>query len=72
MEQGSGEDNIDGPAQGPLFKLEHDSEDGCAWICSKEGRDVWCRNLGPISAACTVMANFLGEVDFGDMVPDLG
>lgn len=66
------DDNLDGPAQGALFKLEGPDEDGCDWICSAEGRDVWCQNLGPAAPAATTMANWLGSVDFGDKIPDLG
>ena len=37
----------DEPEQGALFQIEGPDEDGCVWICSADGRDVWCQNLGP-------------------------
>lgn len=72
MEQTAGEDNLDGAAQGALFRIEGPDDDGCVWICSAEGREVWCQNLGPAPAAATAMASWLGSVDFGDAIPDLG
>jgi hypothetical protein len=57
-------DDPDAPEQGALFKLEGPDEDGCVWICSTEGRDVWCQNLGPKDAAATVMADWLEQIDF--------
>jgi hypothetical protein len=59
-------DNLDGPAQGALFRIEGPDEDGCVWMCSIEGRDVWCQNLGPFEPAATVMADWLGQHDFGE------
>ena len=41
-------------------------ENGHVWICSPEGRDVWCKNLGPYEAVATRMADWLGEQDFGE------
>jgi hypothetical protein len=38
----------------------------CVWICSTEGRAVWCQNLGPFEPAATVMANWLGQNAFGE------
>ena len=66
------EDNLDGPAQGALFKIEGPDDDGCVWLCSPKGRDVWCQNAGPVEPAATVMADWLGTIDFGDRVPDVG
>lgn len=37
----------EGPEQDALFCIEGPDEDGCVWICSPKGRDVWCHNLGP-------------------------
>jgi hypothetical protein len=55
----------DEPAQGALFKLEGPDEDGCVWICSADGRDVWCQNLGPRDAAAQAMCDWLTSIDFG-------
>ena len=33
--------------QDALFQIEGPDDDGCVWACSNEGREVWCRNLGP-------------------------
>lgn len=35
------------PDQKALFQIEGPDEDGCVWMCSAHGRDVWCVNLGP-------------------------
>jgi hypothetical protein len=56
----------EGPAQGALFKLEGPDEDGCVWMCSPAGRDVWCQNLGPKDAAAEVMVRWLIENDYGE------
>jgi hypothetical protein len=52
------------PQQGPLFELQGPDEDGCVWICSAEGRDVWCHNLGPKEDAAEVMSQWLGSIDY--------
>jgi hypothetical protein len=31
----------DAPEQKALFQIEGPDEDGCVWICSAEGGDVW-------------------------------
>jgi len=36
----------EGPEQDALFQIEGPDEDSCVWICSAEGREVWCQNLG--------------------------
>jgi hypothetical protein len=66
VEQNDAGDNLDGPEQGADFRIEGPDEDGCVWICSAEGRDVWCRNLGPKEPAAAVMADWLGQIDFGE------
>lgn len=38
-------------------------EDGCVWACSPEGRDVWCRNLGPKDKVVEVLSQWLGKID---------
>lgn len=50
------------PQQGALFQIEGPDEDGCVWICSAEGRDAWCHNLGPEAKAAEVMLEWLGAV----------
>ena len=37
----------DKPEQGAHFQIEGPDEDGRVWVCSPDGRDSWCRNLGP-------------------------
>lgn len=59
-------ENLDGPDQPALFRIEGPDEDGCVWICSSEGRDHWCANLGPEEKAAEVMADWLAQRDFGD------
>ena len=56
----------DEPEQEALFEVEGPDEDGCVWICSPAGRDVWCRNLGPGEKVAEKMAQWLAEIDFGE------
>ncbi len=51
------------PEQNALFQIEGPDEDGCVWICSAEGRDVWCQNLGPAEQVVEVMSQWLGSID---------
>jgi len=53
----------DEPEQGALFNIEGPDEDGCVWICSAEGRDVWCQNLGPVDDVAEVLSQWLGSID---------
>lgn len=55
------------PAQEALFVLEGPDEDGCVWICSPEGRDIWCQNLGPFGPAGKVMADWLAQNDWEEL-----
>lgn len=55
---------LEGPPQEATFNIEGPDEDGCVWICSTEGRDVWCRNLGPKDKAAEVMSQWLGSIDY--------
>jgi hypothetical protein len=55
------------PEQEALFCIEGPDEDGCVWICSARGRDVWCQNLGPTSEAAEVLSKWLGELDYDDV-----
>ena len=50
--------------QGALFHIEGPDEDGCVWICSAGGRDVWCQNLGPVSKVGPVFSDWLASVEF--------
>ena len=54
----------DEPDQEALFEIEGPDEDGCVWICSAKGRDVWCQNLGPKEAAAEKMCEWLGSIDY--------
>jgi hypothetical protein len=40
----------------PSFQIEGPDEDGCVWACSNEGREVWCRKLGPADKVAEVMS----------------
>lgn len=51
------------PEQNALFQIEGPDEDGCVWICSVEGRDVWCQNLGPTEKVSEVLSQWLGSID---------
>jgi hypothetical protein len=53
------------PEQGALFEIEGPDEDGCVWICSADGRDVWCQNLGPRQVVAEKLAQWLTEIGFG-------
>lgn len=54
------------PEQGPLFEIEGPDEDGCVWICSPAGRDVWCQNLGPKAAVVEALSQWLASVEERD------
>jgi hypothetical protein len=56
----------DDPRQGALFSIEGPDEGGCVWICSAEGRDVWCQNLGPADKVVEVQSQWLGSIDFDE------
>ena len=51
----------DQPEQDALFQIEGPDEDGCVWICSAKGRDVWCQNLGPRQKVAQRLSAWLGE-----------
>jgi hypothetical protein len=48
--------------QKALFELQGPDEDGCVWICSPEGRDVWCHNLGHWKQVADAMSEFLDSL----------
>jgi hypothetical protein len=52
--------------QDALFQIGGPDEDGCVWICSDEGRDVWCQNLGPAANVAEVLSQWLGSFDHGE------
>lgn len=51
------------PGQDALFHIEGPDEDGCVWICSAAGRDVWCRNLGPADKVAEALSHWLASID---------
>lgn len=51
------------PPQPALFEIEAD-EDGCVWICSVEGREDWCQNLGPRDKVAEKLSEWLGSIDW--------
>ena len=53
----------DEPEQQALFQIEGPDEDGCVWICSSEGRAVWCENLGPRDKVAEVLSQWLASID---------
>lgn len=62
----------EGPGQDALFQIEGPDEDGCVWVCSAEGRDVWCQNLGPRDKVAEVLSQWLGSVDYDEEPPAAG
>jgi hypothetical protein len=56
----------EGPEQGALFQIEGPDKDGCVWVCSPSGRDVWCQNLGPKDKVAKVLCRWLGSIDYGE------
>lgn len=56
----------DEPDQEALFEIEGPDEDGCVWICSAEGRAVWCQNLGPKEVVAEKLCEWLGSIDYGE------
>jgi hypothetical protein len=54
----------DEPKQDALFNIEGPDEDGCVWICSAGGRDVWCQNLGTANKVAEVLSAWLGSIDY--------
>lgn len=48
--------------QDALFQIEGPDEDGCVWVCSVDGRDVWCQNLGPEDRVAETFLLWLGAV----------
>lgn len=49
------------PAQGALFEIEVDEDDGCVWIVAG-GQVV---NLGPVDPVSEKLADWLAQRDFG-------
>jgi hypothetical protein len=54
------------PQQEALFEIEGFNEDGCVWICSANGRNDWCRNLGPAHKVVEVLSQWLASIDNGE------
>lgn len=48
----------------PPFKIEGPDADGFVWICSSEGREVWCHNLGTQEQAAEQFSQWLGAIDY--------
>lgn len=51
----------------PQFELQGPDDNGDVWICSPEGRDVWCHNLGPKEQVAEAMSQWLGSIDFDEV-----
>jgi hypothetical protein len=54
--------------QDALFQIEGPDEDGCVWICSAGGPEVWCQNLGPAAKVAEVLSGWLGSIDYGENI----
>ena len=54
------------PQQDALFQIEGPDEDGCVWVCSAGGRNVWCQNLGPAQKVAEVLSEWLRSIDYGE------
>ena len=54
--------------QDALFQIEGPDEDGFVWACSNEGREVWCRNLGPAEKVAEVLSQWLASYDDGEQL----
>ena len=54
------------PERDALFEIEGPDEDGCVWICSAAGRDVWCHIPGPRDELAEVLSQWLGSIDSGE------
>ena len=55
------------PEQEALFELQGPDEDGCVWVCSPEGRDVWCQNLGAAAKVAEIMSQWLVSIDHDEV-----
>ncbi len=53
----------DEPAKRPSSNLQGPDDDGHVWVCSREGRHVWCQNLGPVDKVRVVLAEFLASIE---------
>jgi hypothetical protein len=53
------------PKQEALFHIEGPDEDGCVWVCSPNGRDMWCQNLGSKDEVAEVLCQWLASLTMG-------
>jgi hypothetical protein len=56
--------------QPALFDIEGPDEDGCVWLVSGKGESAIVLNLGPKEPVAEKMADWLGQIDFGDLPDD--
>ena len=52
--------------QDSLFEIEGPDEAGDVWIVSPEGRNNWCRNLGPQAKVAEVLSDWLAQIDYAE------
>jgi len=52
--------------QGALFTIEGPDDDGCVRLVSGSGESAVVVNLGPREPVSERMADWLGEIDFGE------
>jgi hypothetical protein len=38
----------------------------CVWVCSPNGRDMWCQNLGSKDKVAEVLCQWLSSIDHGE------
>ena len=48
------------------FELQGPDENGHVWVCSPEGRHVWCHNLGPTEQVAEAFSQWLGSIDYDE------
>ena len=52
------------PPQKALFDIMGPDEDGCVWIYSPGGREVWGHNLGPSDKVAAKLTAWLAAIDY--------
>lgn len=48
------------------FEIQGPDDEGNVWICSAEGREVWCHNLGAQQTVAEAMSQWLGSIDYDE------
>ena len=58
------------PRRKPFSRSRAPDERGCVWLVSGKGESAVVVNLGPREPVAEKMADWLGQIDFGDMPGD--